>query len=97
MLNSDEKCQLKDYFEGFTAEEMADVIKVAKEVESTKHKEEYETALHDLVDKMKFFISKYGYLDFDFDGDTTGISTSAILSTGAKPNTICIQYLDEKE
>lgn len=97
MLDKNEKIELKDYFEGFTATEMADVIKIAREVESQKYEEEYNAALRDLVDKMDSFINKYGYLDIDIDGVISGIGASAILSADAiKENTICVRYLDER-
>lgn len=98
MLDKNKKIELQDYFDTFGSEEMEEVIRIAKEIAEKKHQAEYENDLCAIVAHLGGFIKKYGYLDFDFDGDTTGIGFSAILSTNTlKPNTICVRYSDEKE
>lgn len=96
MLNRSKKYELKDYFEGFTAEEMEEVIKVAQEVTETKRKEEYIAELNELKSKLKHFIETYGYLDFSSEaGVEFGLGESAILLTNEQvPNTIFFQYPD---
>lgn len=98
MLDKNEKLELRNYFDTFDSEEMEEVIQVAKEIAEKKHQAEYKDDLCATIAHLGGFIKKYGYLDFDFDGDTTGIGFSAILSANAlKPNTICVRYSDEKE
>lgn len=99
MLDKDERGELRDYFEGFTAEEMVDVIQLAKEIAAVKRETKYRTELNELKDKLEHFIAAYGYIDFSSEtGVELGLGESAILSTNELvPNTIFFQYPDEKE
>lgn len=98
MLDNNEKLELRDYFDTFNSEEMEEVIQLIKELTEVKRQAEYEDDLCKIVAQLDHFIDKYEYLDFNFDGFTMGIGSSAILSVNAlKSNTICIRHLNEQE
>ena len=94
MLDNNKKFELRDYFDTFNSEEMKEVIRVAKEIAEEKHQAEYEDDLCAIIAHLGGFIKKYGYLNFDFNGNTIGIGESA---NAAKENTISIRYSDRKE